>query len=301
MAIPGALPGVTPVYSGKVRELYAIGEDRLLLVASDRVSTFDVVHPTPVPDKGRVLTGLSAFWFARLAGVTPNHLLSTSTSDLPGALRASAPDLQGRMMLCRRLEMVPFECVVRGYLAGSGWHEYQRSGSVCGVRLPAGLREADRLPEPIFTPATKAPDGEHDVNVPFAVLVDRLGRDLAESLRATSLLLYADAASYAAERGVLLADTKFEFGLHDGRPVLADEVLTPDSSRYWPADGWRPGSSPPSLDKQFVRDHVLATGWDRSPPAPPLPDEVVAATRARYLDVYERLTGEPFDAWLARP
>lgn len=296
-----AIPGVTPVYSGKVRELYAIGEDRLLLVASDRVSTFDVVLPTLVPDKGRVLTGLSAFWFARLAGITPNHLLSTSTSDLPDAWRAVAPQLQGRMMLCRRLEMVPFECVVRGYLAGSGWREYQRTGTVCGVRLPAGLREADRLPEPIFTPATKAPDGEHDLNVPFAVMVDTVGRDLAESLRATSLLLYADAASYAAERGVLLADTKFEFGLHDGRPVLADELLTPDSSRYWPADDWQPGSSPPSLDKQFVRNHVLTAGWDRTPPAPSLPDEVVAATRARYLDVYERLTGEPFDAWLARP
>lgn len=295
------VPGLRHLASGKVRELYEVDDDHLLLVASDRVSTYDAVHPTLIPDKGRVLTGLSAFWFARLAAVSPNHLLSTSTSDLPAAAQGAAEQLRGRMMLCRRLEMIPFECVVRGYLAGSGWREYQTTGSVCGVPLPGGLAQAARLPSPIFTPATKAPDGEHDENVSFEALVAALGTDLASRLRDTSLALYVEAAAYAAEHGILLADTKFEFGLAGGRLILADEALTPDSSRYWPADRWQPGSTPPSLDKQFVRDHATATGWDRTPPAPALPDEVVAATRARYIEVYERLTGEPFDAWLRRP
>jgi phosphoribosylaminoimidazole-succinocarboxamide synthase len=294
------IPGLTHLRSGKVRELYEVDDGHLLLVASDRVSTYDVVHPTVVPDKGRVLTGLSAFWFARLAGIVPNHLVSTSIDDLPEAARSHADELRGRSMLCRRVEIVPFECVVRGYLAGSGWQEYQRDGTVCGVWLPMGLSEAARLPEPIFTPATKAEEGEHDENVPFERLVEDLGGELAGRLRDVSLELYRAAAEHAGDRGILLADTKFEFGLLDGELVLADEVLTPDSSRYWPADLWVPGMTPPSFDKQYVRDFATSTGWDKTPPAPGLPDDVVAATRARYVEAYERLTGTPFDDWLAR-
>jgi phosphoribosylaminoimidazole-succinocarboxamide synthase len=294
------IPGLTHLRSGKVRELYEVDDGHLLLVASDRVSTYDVVHPTVVPDKGRVLTGLSAFWFARLAGIVPNHLVSTSIDDLPDAARDHADELRGRSMLCRRVEIVPFECVVRGYLAGSGWQEYQRDGTVCGVWLPMGLSEAARLPEPIFTPATKAEEGEHDENVPFERLVEDLGGELAGRLRDVSLELYRAAAEHAGDRGILLADTKFEFGLLDGELVLADEVLTPDSSRYWPADLWVPGMTPPSYDKQYVRDFATSTGWDKTPPAPALPDDVVAATRARYIEAYERLTGTPFGDWLAR-
>ncbi len=285
--------------SGKVRDLYAVDGDHLLLVASDRVSTYDVVHPTPVPDKGRVLTALSAFWFARLAGIVPNHLVSTDVADLPSGVADAADELRGRIMLCRRVEIVPFECVVRGYLAGSAWAEYQRDGHAGGVRLPDGLREADRLPEPIFTPATKAADGEHDENVTFDVVADAVGADLARQLREVSLAVYDAGARYAAERGIILADTKLEFGLRGGELLLADEVLTPDSSRYWPADSWRPGTSPPSFDKQFVRDYATSTGWDRTPPAPALPEDVVAKTREKYVEAYERLTGAPFARWLA--
>ncbi|MFA9431428.1 phosphoribosylaminoimidazolesuccinocarboxamide synthase [Egicoccus sp. AB-alg2] len=287
--------------SGKVRDLYDVDDDHLLLVASDRVSTYDVVHPTPVPDKGRVLTGLSAYWFERLRALTPNHLVSTATADLPAAVADDAAHLRGRFMLVRKVQIVAFECVVRGHLAGSGWQEYQRDGRVCGVPLPAGLVEADRLPTPIFTPATKAALGEHDENVPFEAVVEAVGPDLAEELRSRSLAIYAAAAEHAAAQGIILADTKFEFGLLDGRLVLADEVLTPDSSRYWPADRWSPGTTPPSFDKQFVRDYATSTGWDRTPPAPALPDDVVAATRAKYVEAYERLTGQPFDAWLHQP
>jgi phosphoribosylaminoimidazole-succinocarboxamide synthase len=294
------IDGVTHLRSGKVRDLYEVDDDHLLLVASDRVSTYDVVHPTLVPDKGRVLTGLSAFWFARLGEVLPNHLVSTSIADLPAATQAQAEELRGRSMLVRRVEIVPFECVVRGYLVGSGWKEYQADGTVCGIPLPAGLVEADRLPEPIFTPATKAEEGEHDENVSFEVVAEAVGTELAERLRDVSLELYAVGAAHAAAQGIILADTKFELGLRDGELVLADEVLTPDSSRYWPADAWAPGSTPPSFDKQYVRDYATSTGWDRTPPAPALPDDVVAATRARYVEAYERLTGEPFEAWLAR-
>ena len=285
--------------SGKVRDLYVVDGDHLLLVASDRVSTYDVVHPTPVPDKGRVLTALSAFWFARLAGIVPNHLVSTDVADLPSGVADAADELRGRIMLCRRVEIVPFECVVRGYLAGSAWAEYQRDGHAGGVRLPDGLREADRLPEPIFTPATKAADGEHDENVTFDVVADAVGADLARQLREVSLAVYDAGARYAAERGIILADTKLEFGLRGGELLLADEVLTPDSSRYWPADSWRPGTSPPSFDKQFVRDYASSTGWDRTPPAPALPEDVVAKTREKYVEAYERLTGAPFARWLA--
>jgi len=299
------IDGLEHLAAGKVRDLYAVDDQHLLLVASDRVSTYDVVHPTPIPDKGRVLTGLSAFWFGRLAELGPHHLVATAVAALPADLRAhlgqeALAELRGRMMLCRRVEIIPFECVVRGYLAGSGWVEYQRSGEVCGVPLPPGLKEASALPEPIFTPATKAEHGEHDENVSVAVMADRIGRELADELRSRALALYSAGAAHAATRGIILADTKFEFGLLDGEVVLADEVLTPDSSRYWPADGWRPGGPQPSFDKQYVRDFATSTGWDKRPPAPELPAEVVTATRARYVQAYEQLTGEPFSAWLGR-
>ncbi len=298
-----AIEGLEHLAAGKVRDLYAVDDDHLLLVASDRVSTYDVVHPTLVPDKGRVLTGLSAFWFDRLASLGPHHLVSTSLADLPVAVAdhldaATRGELRGRVMLCRRVEIIPFECVVRGYLAGSGWREYQDSGAVCGVPLPSGLEESSRLPEPIFTPATKAEHGEHDINVSFEVVADAVGGRIAKELRERSLALYAAGAAHAAERGILLADTKVEFGLLDGEVVLADEVLTPDSSRYWPADRWVPGETPPSFDKQYVRDYATSTGWDKRPPAPALPPEVVDATRARYLEAYERLTDRPFATWL---
>ena len=296
---------VTHIAAGKVRDLYAAG-DELLLVASDRISTYDVVHPTPVPDKGRILTGISAFWFARLDGVTPHHLLAAQVPavleglDVAGA-GLDAEWLTGRTMRCRRTRVVPFECVVRGHLAGSGWVDYQRTGAVCGVPLPSGLREADALPEPVFTPATKAAHGEHDENVPFAAMVESLGAPLAEELRRRALAVYELGASHAASVGLILADTKLEFGLVDDGAgdelLLIDEVLTPDSSRYWPADRWAPGGSPPSFDKQYVRDHVTAAGWDRRPPAPALPDEVVEATRSRYVEAYERVTGVPFTTW----
>jgi phosphoribosylaminoimidazole-succinocarboxamide synthase len=275
------------VASGKVREIYALDDERLLLVASDRISTFDVVLPTEVPDKGRVLTGLSAFWFARTTGICPNHLL---------ALR---PD--GRSAECRRLEMLPLECVVRGYLAGSGWKDYLADGAVCGHTLPEGLRESERLPEPIFTPATKATEG-HDENIDAAQAIELVGEGRFRELERLSLDLYGFAAGHAAERGIILADTKLELGLDgDGRIVLADEAFTPDSSRFWPADEYAPGGPQPSFDKQFVRDYCESLGWDKTPPGPELPDDVVAGTRARYVEAFERLTGIGFDAYLASP
>jgi phosphoribosylaminoimidazole-succinocarboxamide synthase len=278
---------------GKVRDIYAVGEDRLLMVASDRISTYDVVHPTPIPDKGRVLAGLSVFWFERTGHICPNHL--ASFTDVPD-------DARGRGMLVERLEMVPVECVVRGYITGSGWKDYQATGKVCGIELSGGLEESDRLPEPIFTPATKAEVGDHDENVTFDEAARLIGdRELLEELRRISIELYRFGAEHARERGILLADTKFEFGRRgDGTVVLGDEVLTPDSSRFWPADGYRPGRSQPSFDKQYVRDWALETGWDKSPPAPPLPSKVVDGTRARYLEAYERIVGEPFKSWLQR-
>lgn len=292
------LDGLQLLRSGKVRDLYAVDDDHLLLVASDRVSTFDVVHPTPIPDKGRVLTGVSRFWFDRLGDIVDHHLVSTSVADLPEEAQAHADALRGRVMLCKTVDIVPFECVVRGYIVGSGWKEYQRDGTVCGLPLPDGLVEADRLAEPIFTPATKAEEGEHDENVSFEYMTNAIGYELADRLRTVSLALYDAGATYAAEQGIILADTKFEFGLRDGRLLLADEVLTPDSSRYWPADQWEPGITPPSFDKQYVRDFATSTGWDRTPPAPELPDDVVQATRGRYIEAYERLTGASFDDWL---
>ena len=275
------------VASGKVRELFTIDEERLLLVASDRISTFDVVLPTEIPDKGRVLTGLSAFWFARTAELCPNHLLG---------LRPDA-----RSTECRRLEMLPLECVVRGYLAGSGWKDYQRTGLTSGRALPEGLRESDRLPEPIFTPSTKATSG-HDENIDAEQAAGLVGRERYEEVERIALALYRFAADHAAAQGIIVADTKFEFGVDpDGSLVLADEVFTPDSSRFWPADEYAPGGPQPSFDKQFVRDYCDSLGWDKTPPGPVLPQDVVAGTRARYLEAFERLTGVSFDAYLAEP
>ena len=281
------------IAQGKVRDIYEAGEDRLLLVASDRISTYDVVHPTPIPDKGKVLTGLTAFWLDRTADICPNHLVSIS--DVPAEHR-------GRAMLVERLEMVPVECVVRGYITGSGWKDYLATGAVCGIELPGGLRESERLPEPIFTPATKAELGDHDENVDFDRAAEIVGdRPLLEELRRLSIAIYEHAAEHARERGIILADTKFEFGRRaDGTIVLGDEVLTPDSSRFWPADGYEPGRGQPSFDKQYVRDWASASGWDKSSPAPEIPPDVVEGTRARYLEAYERITGEPFDRWLER-
>jgi phosphoribosylaminoimidazole-succinocarboxamide synthase len=279
--------------SGKVRDIYAVGEERLLLVASDRISTYDVVHPTPIPDKGKLLTGLTAFWLARTGAVCPNHLISFT--DVPEEFR-------GRAMLVERLEMVPVECVVRGYITGSGWKDYQSTGAVCGIALPEGLRESEQLPEPIFTPATKAEVGDHDENVDFDRAAEIVGdRELLEELRRLSVAIYELGAAHARERGIILADTKFEFGRRpDGTIVLGDEVLTPDSSRFWPADGYEPGHGQPSFDKQYVRDWASGSGWDKTPPAPALPGEVIERTRSLYVDAYERITGEPFAAWLER-
>ena len=286
-------PALEHLSSGKVRDIYAVGEDRLLLVASDRISTYDVVHPTPIPDKGKVLTGLTAFWLERAAEICPNHLISVT--DVPEEFR-------GRAMLVERLEMVQVECVVRGYITGSGWKDYQATGAVCGIELPGGLRESEQLPEPIFTPATKAEVGDHDENVDFDRAAEIIGdRALLEELRRLSVEVYELGAAHARERGIILADTKFEFGRRpDGTIVLGDEVLTPDSSRFWPADGYEPGHGQPSFDKQYVRDWASGSGWDKTPPAPALPDDVIARTRELYVDAYERITGEPFEAWLER-
>jgi phosphoribosylaminoimidazole-succinocarboxamide synthase len=286
------LEGHKLLASGKVREIYDEGE-RLLMVASDRISTYDVIHPTPIPGKGAVLTGLSVFWFERTRHICPNHVVSYT--DVPQEVR-------GRALLVERLEMFPVECVVRGYITGSGWKDYQATGAVCGIELPEGLRESDRLPEPIFTPATKADIGDHDENVDFDRAADILGdRAALEELRRLSVELYSFAADHARERGIILADTKFEFGRdREGRIVVGDEVLTPDSSRFWPADGYEPGRSQPSFDKQYVRDWASGSGWDKTPPAPALPDDVVAGTRGRYEEAYERITDEPLSAWLER-
>ena len=289
------LEGLELVHRGKVRETYRVDDERLLLVATDRLSAFDVVFDQPIPDKGRVLTRLSAYWFARLAALGPTHFLSVAAADLPAEARL--PDLAGRTMLVRRAERVDAECVVRGYLAGSGWAEYRRSGTVVGHRLPAGLREADRLPEPIFTPSTKAETG-HDENITREQLAEMVGADLARELEGRSLAAYRAGAGRAEEVGLILADTKFEFGWIDGELALIDEVLTPDSSRFWEAASYRPGGSPPSFDKQYVRDFVAASGWNKEPPAPTLPNEVISGTRERYVTAYERLTGE---AWASPP
>jgi len=291
-----SLEGVERVGSGKVRELYAVGED-LLLVASDRISAFDVVLPTPVPDKGAVLTGLTSFWLDHFAaGIVADHRITTDVDAFPSVLAPHADALRGRSMLCRRAEVIPLECVARGYLAGSGWAEYQRAGTVCGVRLPDEMAESAELDEPLFTPATKAASG-HDENINFQRAADLVGSDVAERLRDVTLRLYGTARAHARSRGIILADTKFEFGFIDSELTLIDEVLTPDSSRFWPADEYRPGRSQASYDKQYVRDWLLRQDWDKTPPGPQLPDEVVIRTRERYVTAYQRLTGLAFADW----
>jgi phosphoribosylaminoimidazole-succinocarboxamide synthase len=283
---------------GKVRDIYEAGDD-LLMVASDRISAFDAVLPSPIPGKGQVLSGLSLYWFERTRGIVQNHLLSADAGTFPEPFGAKAAELSGRAMLVRRAEVVPIECVARGYLSGSGWKEYRQAGEVCGIPLPAGLVESDRLPEPIFTPATKETTG-HDVNISLERMADLVGRGLAERLKELTLGLYEFAAAHALERGIIVADTKFEFGFAGGELILIDEALTPDSSRFWPADRFAPGGSQPSFDKQYVRDWLDGSGWDHEPPAPSLPAEVVDQTGARYREAYERITGETFDAYLAR-
>jgi phosphoribosylaminoimidazole-succinocarboxamide synthase len=295
-----SLADLSLIASGKVREMYALGDadsGELLMVASDRISTYDAVHPTPIPDKGKVLTGLSVFWFQRTAQIVDNHLISF-THGVPESER-------GRALVVRRLAMLPVECVVRGYITGSGWKDYQATGRVSGIELPAGLRESERLPEPIFTPSTKADVG-HDEAIDFEGAAALVGdSELMRKVADTSIELYSFAAEHALANGVILADTKFEFGIDEDAPggprlVIGDEVLTPDSSRYWPAEGYEPGRGQPSFDKQYVRDWASAGGWDKKPPAPAIPDDVVAGTRERYVEAYERITGEPFAAWLER-
>jgi phosphoribosylaminoimidazole-succinocarboxamide synthase len=290
--VSAAIADLPLVASGKVREIYDLG-DRLLMVASDRISTYDVVHPNPIPDKGKVLTGLSAFWFAKTGHIVANHYVS-ATEGVPDEVR-------GRAMVVRKLEMLPVECVVRGYITGSGWKDYQQTGSVSGIELPPGLRESDRLPTPIFTPSTKAEEG-HDEAIDFDQAAELVGdRDLMGRVRDVSIALYSFAADHARERGVILADTKFEFGMDpNGELVVGDEVLTPDSSRYWPADTYEPGHGQPSFDKQYVRDWASGSGWDKTPPAPEVPADVVEGTRERYVEAYEKITGEPFSEWLSR-
>ncbi|MGH8897991.1 MAG: phosphoribosylaminoimidazolesuccinocarboxamide synthase [Egibacteraceae bacterium] len=289
--------GASRIGSGKVRELYEVG-DNLLLVATDRISAFDVVLPTTIPDKGKVLTGLTVFWLDLLEGIVADHLITTDVEGFPEALAPYREALRGRAMLCRRAEVLPVECVARGYLAGSGWQDYQATGAVCGITLPAGLRESEQLARPVFTPASKATSG-HDENIDFDLVVELLGGEFAEQVRALTLKLYEAAYDHAAECGILLADTKFEFGLVDGELTLIDEVLTPDSSRFWPADDYEPGRPQVSFDKQYVRDWLSEQGWDRTPPGPPLPPLIVERTRARYLSAYEQLAGRPFSDWAA--
>jgi len=283
---------------GKVRDIFEAGDD-LLMVATDRISAFDVVLPQPIPDKGRVLTGLSLFWFERTSHIVANHLLTADVAKFPESSADDREWLAGRAMLVRRADVVPIECVARGYLSGSGWKEYRQTGRVCGVGLPKGLSESDRLPEPIFTPATKESTG-HDINISLDETAERVGRGLAERLKELTLTLYEFAAARALERGIVLADTKFEFGFADGELILVDEALTPDSSRFWPADRYEPGHAQPSFDKQYVRDWLDASGWDHEPPPPGLPGDVIEQTAARYREAYERVTGEPFEVYLRR-
>ena len=292
------LDGLQLVKQGKVREMYRT-QAGIVMVASDRISAYDVVLPTDIPDKGAVLTGLSAYWFERTKGIVPNHEISTQVDDYPPEAKQHANELRGRSMLVRETEPVPIECVARGYITGSGWKEYQKSGSVCGIALPKGLTESDQLPEPIFTPATKAETG-HDENITFEQAAEIAGTDTMTALRDFTLQLYTTAAEHARERGIIIADTKFEFGLVDGEVILIDEALTPDSSRFWPASEYEPGRGQPSFDKQYVRDWLDESGWDHTPPGPELPAEVVQQTRAKYVEAYERITGTSFDEWLNR-
>jgi len=285
--------------SGKVRDLYAVSEDRLLLVASDRLSAFDVVLPTEIPDKGRVLTGLSRFWFGRTGDLMPNHLVGVSPAEIPGGVPGDVDELRGRMMLCRRVQPLPIEIIVRGYLAGSGWKDYGRTGAVCGIPLPAGLRESDRLPEPLFTPSTKAERG-HDENISLDEAAALVGREVAGRVAELAIALYRRGSAIAEPAGIILADTKFEFGTDPatGELILIDEVLTPDSSRFWDASDYEPGRAQASFDKQYVRDYLETLDWDKTPPGPELPPDVVAGTRARYVEAFERITGSSFQRYL---
>jgi phosphoribosylaminoimidazole-succinocarboxamide synthase len=304
VATGAAFPGLADrhLHSGKVRDLYDAGDGMVLMVASDRMSAFDYVLPTAIPDKGAVLTGLSLWWFEQLAYVIPNHVVSARVADYPEVFASYADALRGRSVLCRRLDMVAVECVARGYLAGSGVADYAANGSVCGVPLPPGLEDGSRLPEPIFTPTSKAPRGQHDEAMTFDAVIAEVGAPVAEALRSLTLAVYSRGRDIAERVGIILADTKVELGWDGaGQLVLGDEVLTPDSSRFWPAETWQPGGAQPSYDKQYVRDWLAhESGWDRSGPPPPLPDEVVTRTREKYVEAYERLTGESFAAYLAR-
>ena len=284
------------VHRGKVRDVYDAGDNRLLMVTSDRMSAFDVVMVEPIPDKGRVLTAMTVWWLDKVIDIVPNHLISSDISDLPAPAASGLDDLEGRIMLVHRADMLPIECIVRGYLAGSAWKEYRQQGTVHGMAVPSGLREAEQLPEPIFTPSTKATEG-HDENISPDEAAKLVGEDVLETARAISLTVYVRAAELAATRGIIVADTKFELGWIDGRLCLCDEVLTPDSSRFWDAETYQPGATPPSFDKQPLRDWLEASGWDKSPPPPPLPDDVVAATRDRYRAAYERVTGKSLSDW----
>ena len=283
------------LYRGKVRDVYDAGDDSLVIVASDRLSAFDVVMAEPVPNKGRVLTAISAFWFEQLGEFAPNHLISTDLADYPAA--AQDPELAGRSMYVRKAEMLKIECIVRGYLAGSGWKEYAESGTLHGTPMPEGLQKSSRLPEPVFTPSTKAEDGLHDMNITFDDAVDIVGGEIAEQAREMSLQLYTAGADWAIERGIIIADTKFELGFVDGQLVVADEMLTPDSSRFWPADEWAPGTTPPSFDKQPVRDFLDTLDWDKTPPPPTIPQDVIDSAVARYTEGYERITGKVLADW----
>ena len=280
------MKGWTPLKSGKVRDLFVNERNEILLVASDRISAYDWIMPTPIPDKGRLLTQLSLFWFEKLSEIVPNHVVSANVPD----------EVRGRALICKSLEIFPIECVARGYLTGSGWVEYQKNQQVCGISLPERLLDGSQLPEPIFTPATKAEVGEHDENISFALVEQKVGRERARELRRLTLALYKAARDYAQSRGIIIADTKFEFGIDgEGTITLADEALTPDSSRFWPAQSWRPGASQPSYDKQYLRDWLTSSGWDRQSPPPDLPHEIVEKTRARYVEAYVALTGEKFE------
>ncbi len=287
--------GLPHIYSGKVRDIFDAGDDRLLMITSDRISAFDVVMRQTVPDKGRVLMAMSAFWFDKLASIGGNHLISTEVSDFPEAARV--PEIVGRSMLVRRCDMLPIECIVRGYITGSAWKEYVRDGTMHGTALPSGLKESDQLPEPVFTPSTKAVDGLHDENISFAQAADIVGLEVADRCRKMAVELYTAGAAHAVERGVIIADTKFEFGFIDGELVIADEVLTPDSSRFWPVDRWQPGTTPPSFDKQPLRDFLETLDWDKAPPPPDLPADVIASSQARYVEAYELITGNDFADW----
>ena len=286
-----SFPDIKLLRRGKVRDVYAVDGDTLLIVATDRISAFDVVLPNAIPEKGRVLTALTLFWLDLIRDIVPNHLITADVTRYPAPLRKYAAELEGRSMLVRHAEVVPFECVARGYLAGSGWKEYQKTGAVCGIPLPAGLREAEKLPQPIFTPATKAEAG-HDINVSEAEMAKSVGAEPTARLKRLTLAVYTRAADYAATRGIIIADTKFEFGRAGGEIILVDEVLTPDSSRFWPASEYVPGMSPPSFDKQYVRDYLETLTWNKQPPAPPLPPEVVRRTTEKYLEAYRLLTGK---------